>query len=278
MASPLLARALKSAPEAVKKVLTELSEKAVKEAPKSTGAVVLDLPLMLAPPVKRQAARAAEAVASGARKADIAVGDRLTKIPLAGRAFRTTEDVALGTLPSGAALKASVPVGKASQPAMAVAKHVVTPILAFSGAEHLASEYQKAKSKELKMSSCGHEEILQRDEALLKEAADALEAKDKQIDTLLSKLAEMVQTRRAERVVDQFIERGLVSEGVRQQKVADYVSGKKKLSSAEELLSMDGPALVPSMGEVEKVQDFPGGDDQDEATEYLLGLSPKPVY
>ena len=274
MVSPLLLKALRGAPKKVRALVEEVSKSAPKvKAPRGTGSLALDLPLTAVPPAKRQAARASAAFVRGAERLDIAAGERLKKVPGVGKIFKTKKTETVGEFSGGAKLLAEVPVGKATQPATATMKHVVTPLLAFMGAESLIGHTKEEPKKMAANVDCGHEEVLRKNEATMRKAAAYIERLEQDKDRLATEFANHLHETKSKEVVAALIERGHIDPEDREAKVAEFVSGKSRLSVASELLSYGGGAgTIPPMGEVEKPASLAGVGVDDEATLYLQGL------
>lgn len=252
-------------------MVTEGAERAARQAPKDTGSFVLDVPLALAPKLKKSVARGAGYIQRGGRAVDIGVGQQLKRIPGVGRIFKTTEKVPVSALPGGAKLHAEIPVGKVTAPAT-TAGRVATPVLAYVGVE---SMFQHGKAKEKKMAgsdACGHGEVLSRNEVLLVKAAQHLRLVQRQYEIVLEKHASLVHQTEAEKVTDKLIARGYVSEEGRTEKIAEFMSGKSRLGVAGQLADYGRPGDIPPIGELQEPRSVKEGADFNEAVEYLENL------
>ncbi len=270
MPSPYLQKALKGAPEAVRKSVVEGAEAAARKVPQSSGAFILDMPLSLVPPVKRGVARAYDAVSKTLRKGDIAAGEQLKRVPAIGRIFKTKETIPVADLPGGAKLKAEVPVGKLTNPVMATGRFA-TPLLAYMGAESLIGpkEHKKMSSN----GTCGHNELLTKQAQALEDSAGVIQTLQTQRDWLLDKLATLEHRQDSEKTAQLLVDRGFMDSSEFETKVAEFMLGTRKLSTVHELLDFNPAGGIPPIGEVEQPAGAAaGGTEENEAVTYLENM------
>lgn len=271
--SGAIPKAVKALPAALKDPIIRGQRAAGKELA-GTGAFVLDLPLSLVPPLKRGASYVSNQVATGLEKADLAVGELASKVPVVGKAFKGRKSYPVSHMPGDVTLMADIPVARGSEP-VRKASRLGVPILAFMGADQLMNpkkESEMAEGKRADAPGCGHEH-------LLLEAASKIQELQAINEAAVEKIANLELEKKANTLVDRMVQEGVLSDDQRPEKVAELLSGNTKIAVVEEALNMGlQPPSIPRIGTlsrsgVEGEEVSPDSDDDmNETTIRLLNL------
>lgn len=239
---------------AVERLLPAAKRQAASQA--SFGSFFLD-------PVVRSSKVLSKGVAKyreGLRKADVAAGTPLSKIPGVGRLFKEKRKVPVIQAGKGVEVTKEFVEPRLSAPLVGAQKFVV-PILAFEGARGLAKPKGAVKH--------GGESSMNKEERqVLSKAADLIDRLSKDRENLISMLADSEHKKEAAILAKEMAEKGIIDQSDIDKK-AEELSNERDLDTVKKAVSM----VRENMGigrpeENVKVAGLEG--ELDPMTEYLL--------
>jgi hypothetical protein len=256
---------------------------------KGTGSLITDL--LVTPFVKNK--ELPQKVLKGYHgvigKANVEAGKLLSKAPLVGGAFKTVEKVPLRVREVGkAGVKsieevANIPTAKLTRP-LEVAQKITMPVLAIFGLEAITRPPEMRSEQELEQGFAVPRRIQTQEdlmsqiklsqaevEGVLKQAAEELNLKTRQVDYLVEKLAYYMQREHAEKVAHKFSDRGWFDES----EIPFYrdqfmnMSNLDTLEKAAEVLQPP-PKTIPLMDDDQEGTEKVADSKVDPVIEYLL--------